>query len=230
MDRSDLRPGGRAPAVRIPALAFLETALAPRRLGVHDYPRVAMRTDGDAPGSGSDRRPSPRATAVASPARRRTSRSAKADRLGPLFERRPQQGQWRPLHPCATRPMGYDVFPRYPRRRTAGRMTATRRLAAILSVDIAGYSRLKGRFRLNPLPSPCLRRRSGFHPMQSFMGAVPPSAVAENSQCSDRDDASERVDIFRSQDICTAFVQAYHGCQSPIPFLSSGQIVLRRMI
>jgi len=26
-------------------------------------------------------------------------------------------------------------------------MTATRRLAAILSVDIAGYSRLKGRFR-----------------------------------------------------------------------------------
>jgi tetratricopeptide (TPR) repeat protein len=45
--------------------------------------------------------------------------------------------------------VGDGVLSRYPRRRTAGRMTTTHRLAAILSVDIAGYSRLKGRFRRN---------------------------------------------------------------------------------
>src|SRR5215468_5167785 len=40
--------------------------------------------------------------------------------------------------------MGNGVLPRYPCRRTAGRMTATRRLAAILAADVAGYSRLIG--------------------------------------------------------------------------------------
>src|SRR5246127_4230919 len=40
--------------------------------------------------------------------------------------------------------MGNGVLPRYPGRRTAGRMTTPRRLAAILAADVAGYSRLMG--------------------------------------------------------------------------------------
>src|ERR1700756_5419600 len=40
--------------------------------------------------------------------------------------------------------MGNGVLPRYPGRRTAGRMTTPRRLAAILAADVAGYSRLRG--------------------------------------------------------------------------------------
>src|SRR5215471_15583661 len=40
--------------------------------------------------------------------------------------------------------MGNGLFPRHPQRRTAGRMTNTRRLAAILVADAAGYSRLIG--------------------------------------------------------------------------------------
>src|SRR5262249_28167962 len=48
------------------------------------------------------------------------------------------------LYTPAARPLGNGVFPRYPRRRAAGRMTTTRRLAAILAADVAGYSRLMG--------------------------------------------------------------------------------------
>src|SRR5262245_32442051 len=39
------------------------------------------------------------------------------------------KGQWRPLHPGAARPVGNGIFPRHPCRRTAGRVTTTRRLA-----------------------------------------------------------------------------------------------------
>src|SRR5262249_60731915 len=74
---------------------------------------------------------------------RRTSRITEAE-AGSLFERRPHSGQWRSLHPGAARPMGNDMLPRYPGRRTARRMTTTRRLAAILAADVAGYSRLIG--------------------------------------------------------------------------------------
>src|SRR5215469_7117263 len=75
----------------------------------------------------------------------RARRSPQAQR--PLFEHRSVEGSSRKAMACRaedTRFVRTHLFRRPQTCRDARRMTATRRLAAILAADVAGYSRLMG--------------------------------------------------------------------------------------
>jgi tetratricopeptide (TPR) repeat protein len=75
---------------------------------------------------------------------RGTRRSPEAEQRRSFFQHRPLEG--RPIFRGAGRPCPVQshLFRRPAQGRDAGGMTATRRLAAILAADVAGYSRLMG--------------------------------------------------------------------------------------
>jgi class 3 adenylate cyclase/TolB-like protein len=75
---------------------------------------------------------------------RRTRGSPEAGRRKFFFEHRPREGGGIVGGAKDPRPVRSHLFRRPAQGRDAGRMTATRRLTAILAADVAGYSRLMG--------------------------------------------------------------------------------------